>query len=47
MSPQDWTIVIGAIALIGLVNWYFLGARGGAPVTAAAAGNSSDITFAF
>lgn len=45
MSPQDWALVIGAVALIALVNWYFLGARGGAPVTASAVGNRADITI--
>ena len=45
MSPQDWSIVIGAVALVGLVNWYFLGARGGAPVAAAAVGNTADVTI--
>jgi len=45
MSPQDWAIVIGAIALIGWVNWYFLGARGGAAVAATAVGNTADITI--
>jgi plastocyanin domain-containing protein len=45
MSPQDWMLVIGAVALIALVNWYFLGDRGGAPVAAAASGNTADITI--
>ena len=45
MSPQDWTIVIGAVALIGLVNWYFLGPRGGAAVAATAVGNIADVTI--
>lgn len=45
MSPQDWLLVTGAVALIALVNWYFLGARGGAPVTAAAVGNTAEITI--
>jgi len=45
MSPQDWMLVIGAVALIALVNWYFLGARRGAPVAATAAGNTADVTI--
>ena len=36
MSPLDWAIAIGAIALIAFVNWFFLGSKG-ATVAAAAA----------
>lgn len=25
MSPLDWTIALGAVALIAFVNWFFLG----------------------
>ena len=45
MSPQDWALVVGAVALIAFVNWYFLGARGGAPVAATAVDNTADITI--
>lgn len=45
MSPSDWILVIGAVALIALVNWYFLGARRGVPVAATATGNTADITI--
>ena len=27
MSPQDWVIAIAAVALIALINWFFLGRR--------------------
>ena len=43
MSPSDWMLVIGAVALIAVVNWYFLGDKGGASV--AATGNAADITI--
>ena len=43
MSPSDWMLVIGAVALIAVVNWYFLGDKGGAAV--AATGNAADITI--
>jgi plastocyanin domain-containing protein len=45
MSPQDWMVAIGALALVAGVNWYFLGPRRGAPVAAAAAGQTADITI--
>jgi len=45
MSATDWVLVIGAVALIALVNWYFLGARRGAPVAATAVGNTADVTI--
>ncbi len=45
MSPLDWGIAIAAIALIGFVNWFFLGSKG-APVVAAASqpGGVVDVT---
>ncbi len=35
MSPLDWVIALAAVALIGFVNWFFLGGKG-KPVAAAA-----------
>ena len=34
MTPLDWAIAIGAIALIALVNWFFLGSKGRPAVAA-------------
>jgi plastocyanin domain-containing protein len=43
MTPIDWAIAAGALALIALVNWYFLGPR--AVVRAApATGGAQDLT---
>ena len=36
MSPLDWAIAVAAIALITLVNWFFLGSKGRPAVAAAA-----------
>lgn len=36
MTPIDWAIALSAIALVALVNWFFLGPKG-PPVVAAAA----------
>lgn len=45
MSPFDWVIALGAIALIGFVNWFFLGGKGRPAVAAAAApGGVVDVT---
>ncbi len=35
MSPLDWTIALGAVALIAFVNWFFLGKPSRAVVAAA------------
>jgi plastocyanin domain-containing protein len=45
MSPLDWGIAIAALALIGFVNWFFLGSRG-KPLAAVAAqpGGVVDVT---
>jgi plastocyanin domain-containing protein len=45
MTPADWSLVIGAVLLIGLVNWYFLGPRRAAPVAAATDGRTAEITI--
>ena len=45
MSPLDWAIAAAAIALIALVNWFFLGNKGAPVVVAAApAGGVVDVT---
>lgn len=43
MMPMDWAIASGALALIVLVNWFFLGRRG-APAVAAAQDGVVDVT---
>jgi Cu+-exporting ATPase len=35
MSPLDWVIAAAALALITLVNWFFLGSKGRPAVAAA------------
>ena len=44
MTPIDWAIAIGAIALIAFVNWFFLGARKAVAVAATAPGGVIDVT---
>lgn len=45
MTPLDWGIALAAIALIALVNWFFLGSKGRPAVaTAAAPGGIVEIT---
>lgn len=44
MTPLDWTIALGAVALIVLINWYFLGRRTAAVATASAPGGAVDVT---
>jgi plastocyanin domain-containing protein len=43
MSSADWGIAIVAMAAIVLINWYFLGPKRGAVVTAAASGGAVDV----
>lgn len=43
MTPTDWTVIAGGLALIGLINWYFFVARPAA-VTLAAAGGVQTVT---
>jgi len=43
MSPLDWGIALGAIAIIALVNWYFLASKGRG-VAVAATGGAVDVT---
>jgi plastocyanin domain-containing protein len=45
MTPFDWAVAIGAVALIAFVNWFFLGKKE-KPVTvsAAAPGGVVDVT---
>ena len=44
MSPNDWGIAVTAVALIFLINWFFLGRRRAAVATAAVPGGAVDIT---
>ena len=43
MSPVDIGIAVTALALIALVNWYFLGAKRGAVAVAASGGGPIDV----
>ena len=43
MSPADWGIALAAVALIVLINWYFLGKKRAAVATAAAPGGAVDV----
>ena len=38
MTPLDWAIAAGAVILIALTNWYFLGSRRAATATASQSG---------
>ena len=44
MTPLDWAVAAGALALIALVNWFFLGSKGTAAVAAAMPGGTVDVT---
>jgi plastocyanin domain-containing protein len=45
MTTLDWGIIAGALLLIGLVNWFFLGKKSRATVaTAAVPGQTVDVT---
>ena len=44
MTPLDLGIAAAAIALIVLINWYFLGPKRAAVVSAAAPGGAVDVT---
>jgi plastocyanin domain-containing protein len=43
MSATDWGIAVGAVALIALINWFFLGRRRTAVVAADSAGGMVDV----
>jgi plastocyanin domain-containing protein len=45
MTPFEWAVALGAVALIAVVNWFFLGKKE-KPVTASAAspGGMVDVT---
>ena len=43
MGPADWGIALAALALIVLINWFFLGKRRAAVATAAAPGGPVDV----
>ena len=45
MTPLDWAIAAGALLLIGIVNWFFLGKKSPTTVaTAAAPGGAVEVT---
>ena len=44
MTPLDWAVAAGAVALIALVNWFFLGSKGTTAVAAAAPGGAVEVT---
>ena len=44
MTPLDWAIAVAAIALIALVNWFFLGTRKPVAVAASVPGGIVDVT---
>lgn len=44
MASTEWSLLVGALALIGLVNWYFLGKPRARPVSALRVGDAQDIT---
>lgn len=33
MTPTEWTVIAGGLALIGLINWHFFLARPGGRIT--------------
>ena len=43
MSPADWGIAVTAIALIALVNWYFLGKKQAAVAVVSSPGGTVDV----
>ena len=43
MSAADWGIALVAVAVIALINWYFLGKKPAVVATATAAGGTVDI----
>ena len=43
MSAFDWAIAIGAVALIALINWFFLGKRRAAVINPASPGGTVDV----
>jgi len=45
MTAADWSLVAGAVALIGAVNWYFLARPRAQAVTAVRIGDVQDITI--
>lgn len=46
METADWLVLLGGMAAIAWVNWYFFLARGGDAVAAAGAGGVQEIRIA-
>ena len=44
MTPLDWAVAAAALALIALINWYFLGKKTAAVVAPAPAGGAVEVT---
>ena len=44
MTPLDWAIAAAALALIAVVNWFFLGSRKAVAVAATVPGGVVDVT---
>ena len=45
MSPSDWGIAITAVALIALINWYFLGKKTATVAAVAGDGGAVDVNI--
>ena len=45
MSATDWLVVLGGLAAIAWVNWYFFLAGGSVATAAAAAGGTQEVTI--
>ncbi len=45
MSATDWLVVLGGLAAIAWVNWYFFLAGGTAATAAVAAGGTQEVTI--
>ena len=44
MTPLDWGVAATAVALIFLINWYFLGPKRAAVASASAPGGTVEVT---
>lgn len=44
MSPADWAVAAGAVALIVVINWFFLGKKRSAVAAAVSPGGAVDVT---
>ena len=44
MTPVEWGVVLGAVVLVALVNWWFFGADRGTATATVAAGGAQEAT---